>query len=104
MGRPVTLTTTDASGGATTSSVYQPDTWLHPFAVSIAVDVTGVVNYDIEHTLDDPTSASPLWFNHASLVNLTADADGNYAFPVRGIRLIQNSGAGSCRAVVIQAG
>lgn len=104
MARPATLTTTDASGGAVTSNVYQPDTWLRPFAVSVAVDVTGVVNYDIEHTLDDPSGVSPLWFNHASLAAQTADADGNYAFPVRGIRLVQNSGAGSCRAVILQAG
>lgn len=27
------------------------------------------------------------WFNHVSLVNLTARQDGNYAFPVRAVRL-----------------
>lgn len=102
--RPVELSTSDASGGAESSGVFQPDIHLHPFAVSVAVDVTGTVNYDVEHTLDDPNAASPLWFDHASLVNKTADADGNYAFPVRGIRLTQNSGNGSCRMVCIQAG
>lgn len=102
--RPATLTTPDASGGATTSTFYQPDIHLHPFAVSVAVDVTGTVNYDIEHTLDDPESSAALWLDHASLANKTTDADGNYAFPVRGIRMKQNSGSGSCRAVIIQAG
>ncbi len=104
MARPVTLTTTDASGGATTSAVWQPDTWQTPFNVSIVIDVTGTVNVDIEHTLDDPNSASALWLDHPTLVAKTADSDGNYAFPVRGIRAKQNSGSGSCRVVLIQAG
>lgn len=102
--RPVTLRTTDASGGATTSAVWKPDTSISPFAVSIVIDVTGTVNVDIEHTLDDPDSASALWLDHASLVAKTADSDGNYAFPVCGIRAKQNSGSGSCRIVLVQAG
>ncbi len=104
MARPITLVTTDASGGATTSNVYKPDTFVSPFSVGIMVDVTGTVNFDIEHTLDDPENGSALWLDHSVLAAKTADSDGNYAFPVRGIRLKQNSGNGSCRAVLIQAG
>jgi hypothetical protein len=35
---------------------------------------------------------------------LGANADGNYAFPVTGIRLLVNSGGGTARLTLLQAG
>lgn len=104
MGRPVTLTTTDASGGATASNYYRPDTFVSPFSVSAVADVTGTVNFDIEFTNDDPDSASALWLNHADFTAKTADTAGVITAPCRGIKVVQNSGSGSTRTVLVQAG
>ena len=104
MARAVTLTTTDASGGATTSNYYRPDTYVSPFSVAAVVDITGTVNFDLEFTNDDPAAASPLWLNHADFTAKTADTAGVITTPCQGIRMVQNSGSGSCRAVLIQAG
>jgi hypothetical protein len=38
------------------------------------------------------------------VTNKTASADGNYAFPVTGVRLTMNSGSGSVKLKLIQAG
>lgn len=103
--RSKTLTTTDATAGATTSEVYVADVHCNPFNIGIGCIVAGTVNFDIEHSFDDPQiPASMIWFNHASIVAKTANTDGNYQFPVRAVRLVQNSGGGSVRAVIIQAG
>lgn len=104
--KPFTMTTSDASGGVKTSEIYICDIFRNPFNIGIGVIVTGTVNYDIEHTFDNPNdpTVTPVWFDHATLVGDTANADGNYQYPVRAIRLVQNSGNGSVRAVLIQAG
>lgn len=108
MARPVTLTTTDASGGATSSAVFRPDLYRTPFNIGFGIVKTGTVNFTVQHTFDDvfsptfdPTTAT--WLNHASVAAATANADGNYAYPCRGIRLVQNSGSGSCVMTIIQA-
>lgn len=61
--------------------------------ISVAVTITGTINYDIQHTLDEifDSSATINWFDHASMAAKTASADGNYAFPIRAIRLLINS-------------
>jgi hypothetical protein len=107
--RPFTLRTTDASGGATVSDVFIPDLHSTPFNIGFGVAVTGTVSYTVQHTFDDVFAATfnpatAVWFNHASVAAATANADGNYAYPVRGIRLRQNSGSGSCILKGAQAG
>lgn len=107
--RPVQVTTTDASGAATYSSVVIPDIYLDPTNIAIGVIVTGTVNYTVQATLDDVfstsfVSASATWYNHPTLVSQTANGSGNYAFPPRGIRLTQTSGSGSCVMNIVQAG
>lgn len=76
--------------------------------VSLQVDVTGTVNFTVQQTLDnvfDP-SITPLWLPHpdAALAAATADAQGNYAFVPSAVRLVVNSGAGTARLTIIQAG
>lgn len=107
--RRSTLSTTDASGGATVSDVYRPDIHTSPFNIGFGVVISGTVNFTVQHTFDDVASptfnpSTATWFNHASVASATANADGNYAYPVRGIRLRQNSGSGSCAMAIIQAG
>jgi hypothetical protein len=98
--RPVTLTTSDASGGAIDSAVcpmdYVPSI---PFNVGIGCAVTGTVSYSIQHTFDLTN-----WFENANVSSATASADTNYMFPVRAIRLHQASGSGSVVATILQAG
>lgn len=107
--RPAILTTTDASGGATSSVAYIPDLHISPFNIGFGVDATGTVNFTVQHTFDDPFASTfavgtAKWYNHATVAAATADTDGNYAYPVRAIRLVQNSGSGSCVMTLVQAG
>ena len=100
--RPVVVSKT----GTGSSAVIPLDPYQNPFNVGIGVVVSGTVNYTIQHTFDNVqgSSVTPTWFSHASLVNLTANADGNYAFPVTAVKILVNSGAGSATATIVQAG
>lgn len=100
--RPIVLAKT-ATGS---SSIAVMDHYQSPFNVGIGVVVSGTVNFTIQHTFDDVLDASvtPTWFSHPTLVSLAANADGNYAFPIRGIKVLVNSGTGTATATVIQAG
>jgi hypothetical protein len=82
------------------------DHYQSPFNVGIGVVVSGTVNYTIQHTFDDVLdgAVTPTWFNHPTLASLATSADGNYAFPVRAVRVFVNSGSGTATATVIQAG
>lgn len=90
--------------GTGTSAAVPLDLNISPFNVGIGVLVSGTATYSIQHTFDDPGSASPTWFNHVSLNGLTANADGNYAFPVRAVRVNVTAGAGTVTTTFIQAG
>tara|TARA_R110002126_G_scaffold289905_1_gene445850 strand:+ start:50 stop:370 length:321 start_codon:yes stop_codon:yes gene_type:complete len=103
--RAVTLTTS----GTSVSAPYPLDTYISPFNVGFAVVVTGTVTYSVQHTFDNPfaagfTPASATWFNHEDLVAQTTSQDGNYAFPVRAIRVNQTAGSGSTSSIFIQTG
>lgn len=100
--RPVTISQT----GAGSSITAVPDIHRNPFNIGIGVVVSGTVNYTIQHTFDDVLNpaVTPVWFSHPLLAGLTANADSNYAFPVRGIKVLVNSGAGSASATLVQAG
>lgn len=100
--RPVVV----AKTGTGSSAVVPLDHYQSPFNVGIGVVVSGTVNYTIQHTFDNVQDASvtPTWFNHASLAAQSANADGNYAFPVTAVKVLVNSGTGTATATVIQAG
>lgn len=107
--QPITRTTSDASGGAVTSTPIALDGWTSPFNVALSVRVTGTVNYTVQYTFDDimfnnwiPSTGN--WVNHPSLTGQTATLDSNIAYPVMAVRIIQNSGTGSTVFTVIQAG
>jgi len=99
-------TITISQTGAGSTSAVPLDTYRNPFHLGIGVLVSGVVNCKIQHTFDDvfDSTVTPTWFDHPTLANLTANEDGNYAFPVSAIRLTVNSGAGTATAKIIQAG
>jgi hypothetical protein len=70
--------------------------------------VSGSATYTAEYTYDDflnlPTGAFPLARTVSGLTNQTTSTDAQLAFPVKGVRLTINSGAGSVALTVIQAG
>lgn len=76
----------------------------NPFNVGFGVLVTGTVNYTIQHTFDDPAIGFSTWFPHPTIAGQATNQDGNYAFPVTGIRLTVNSGGGTATLKLIQSG
>lgn len=95
-----TVSQTDV--GSTSALVM--NTNISPFNVGFGVIVQDTVNYTVEHTFDDPAIGFTTWFPHPTVASEAADADGNYAFPVTGIRLTVNSGGGTATLKLIQAG
>lgn len=96
------VTVSKTGSGSTSAVVLNTD--ISPFNVGFGVIVSGVVNYTVQHTFDDPASTLSTWFPHPTLASQIASADGNYAFPVTAIRVTVNSGAGSVTLKAIQAG
>ena len=101
--RPIRLSQT---GSGTTTNAIPMDVYLTPFNVGIGVDVSGTVNFTVQHTFDNifDSAVTPNWYDHPVLQSLTIDVDGNYAFPVSAVRLKVNSGSGEAKFRVIQAG
>ena len=75
-----------------------------PFNIGLAVVVNGTITYDIEHTFDDvfDSTVTPTAFKHSTLVSQTANKDGNYAFPIRAIRLNNTAGTGDTTLTILQ--
>lgn len=68
------------------------------FAVGFGVDVSGTVNYTVEHTFDrlqiekgETQPPTPNTQQHETVFSKTDTQDGNYAFPCEAIRLKINS-------------
>lgn len=85
------------------------DTYCNPFNVGMGVVVSGTVTYSVQHTFDDVFAAAfdastATWYDHPSLDDLAANADGNYAFPVTAIRLNVTAGTGTATLTLVQAG
>ena len=96
---------------AATSSACPLSPLLFPFQVTIALAVQGTNTSKVQVTLDDPLTAidpqgsNLTWFDHATLVNVTANALGNIAFPVRAVRLVMTAyTSGQATMTVLQAG
>lgn len=90
--------------GVGSSTPIVMNTNISPFNVGFGVIATGTVNYTIQHTFDDPATGFSTWFSHPTIAAQTANADGNYAFPVTGIKVLVNSGAGTAQLKLVQAG
>lgn len=101
--RPQIITATALAQNGTTSWVPM-DIYQTPVNISLFLDITSGT-WDVEHTMDDvwDTSITPAPVTHSSLTAKTTDADGNYAFPVRAIRLKQTSASpGTARLIILQ--
>jgi hypothetical protein len=97
------LQTVSRTGVGSSSSLVM-NTNISPFNVGFGVVVTGTVNYTVQHTFDDPAVGFTTWFSHPTIASQAANADGNYAFPVTGIKVLVNSGSGTATLNLIQAG
>lgn len=90
--------------GTGSSSALVMNTNISPFNVGFGVIVSGTVDYTVQHTFDDPASGFTTWFSHPTIAGETTNQDGNYAFPVTGIKVLVNSGSGTATLKLIQAG
>jgi hypothetical protein len=90
--------------GTGSSSALVMNTNVSPFNVGFGVVVTGTVNYTVQHTFDDPAVGFTTWFDHPSVASETTNQDGNYAFPVTGVKVLVNSGGGSVVMNLVQSG
>lgn len=103
--RPVSVSVT----GVADSAVIPIDQYLDPTNIGMGVIVGAGCTVTVQHTFDDVFSptfnpATATWFNHPTLAALVANADGNYAYPPRGIRLHQTAGANTSTLKLVQAG
>ena len=75
-----------------------------PFNVGMGIVVNGTITYDIEHTFDDilDPGTTPTAFKHSSLTAQTTNKDGNYAFPIRAIRINNTAGTGTTTLTILQ--
>jgi len=103
--RTVRLTTS----GVSTSAVCPLDQYLNPTSVALGLIINGAATCTVEYTYDDVWASTfnpgtATWFPHPTLTAKSANSDGNFAFPPKGVRLNQTAGAGSATLVVDQAG
>lgn len=75
------------------------------FGIGFGVVVSGTITYTVQHTFDDIyNNPSPTWFNHAFVNAQTANADGNYAYPVAAVRIISTAGTGTATLTLLSNG
>jgi len=105
--RPMTATTSDASGGTKNSTALIFDYYGRP-EVSFQVVVTGSATWTVQQTLDNvlDSTVTPTWFSHpdVNMVTQTVSRQGNYAYIPTAVRLQQTAGSGSAVLTAVQAG
>lgn len=89
---------------------------LNPFSVGLGFDDSGTTTaFTVQHSFNDPWdpayadvdeyNAEAKWFDHPSMAAMVADEDGNYASPVRAIRLKSNqAGTDTGTLMIVQSG
>lgn len=111
--RPQVQTITGNGSGTQNTSPLVMDIHRNPFNVSIVVDTDGsTTTATVQYSLDNPFASyatdygtNATWLNHADITASTDDADANFAFPVRAIRLqVGATGTDTWVMTVIQAG
>jgi hypothetical protein len=90
--------------GVGSSPALVMNTNISPFNVGFGVKVTGEVTYTVQHTFDDPAVGFSTWYSHPTIAAETDNQDGNYAFPVTGIKVLVTAGEGTAAMNLLQAG
>jgi hypothetical protein len=98
MGMPAVI----VQNGTGTSSIWFPDWMQNPFNIGIQAVVAQTATFNVEHTLDNievtqigpfsananaTTAANATWVANPGITSATTTINGNYAFPVRAIRV-----------------
>jgi len=105
------VSVSNASGGVKYSSWVRFDDFA-PSNISIQCTVSGVVDYTVESTLDDPNdpispvaSGSMTWVESSdtNVVGATTTKQSNFLFAPKFARIKLNSGAGSVTATFLQS-
>lgn len=108
MGKVNTFTVSASTAGNSHSSVWVPDRHLNPFNVGFGAVIATTAHYTVQHTFQDPlqTSAGALtWYPHSYVANASANTDGNYGFPIGGVRVeISAASEGGVTVNFVQAG
>ncbi len=106
------ITVNTVSGTATSVSTSWIPLNIHetPFNVGFGAIVHGAgkITYRVEHTFDDvfDSSVTPSAFLHEDVSAESASKDGNYAYPVRAVRLaiVSASASAGVSLTLIQTG
>jgi len=106
-----TVTGQSSTFGYPSSGVLVPDYYVRPFNIGLGTIVNSTaVTFSVEHTFDDTSvnfvSSALTWFPNTGITAKSTNTDGNYAYPVMGIRLNVTAGSstGTVTLVAIQAG
>lgn len=105
--RPVYVTVVGSTGGPNSdgnSAVIPTNVKQTPFNIGIGtILVSGSATWSVQHTFDDITVGAPTtWFTNSGINAVSANTDGNYAYPVTAIRLHVSVGSGTVKMAVIQ--
>jgi hypothetical protein len=101
--RPQVIT---KSGTGTTAWI-PLDSRQAPFNASVGCVInSGTATYTVEHTFDDVFDATvtPVAFSNTGISAATTNKDGNYAFPVRAVRLNITAGTSPVVTMTILQG
>lgn len=100
MANPSVVTKT----GTGTSAWIPVDHTQNAFAIGFGCVTSGTVTYDVQHTFDNiyDSTVTPTAFTHSSVTGKTANQDGNYAFPIKAIRLNVTAGTGTVTITILQ--
>ena len=98
---PVTISKT----GTGRSAVIASDSFQNPFNVGLVIVVTGTATFNIEISMDDPSTGTPsVWAAPTGFSALTAAANGSITVPHHALSINITGGSGTVTAYVVQAG
>lgn len=103
MPRPTSITVSSVAASAWIPVNYKQT----PFNVGLGVVLSAgaSLTYTVQHTFDNiqDSSITPTPFPNSGLTSQTANNDGNYAFPVRAVRLnVTVHASGDATLTIIQ--
>lgn len=74
------------------------------FKVGFGCVITGSISYTVQHSFQLPSDPNAVWFDNASVVTSAANESGNYAFPIRSIKLLVDSSTGGTVQMTVLQG
>jgi hypothetical protein len=106
--RPIVLNFNDTTDQAVRVNYRQQD-----FKIGFGVELGSTGTYSVQHTFDDPAdyATQALWVTDAQwydnedlgLIGATSSNDGNYAFPIQGVKLSVSANASTIKMTILQA-